>query len=166
MKTKVGVVMGSVSDVSVVRKATQTLKALDIPCEVHVLSAHRTPEEAGEFAKTARAEGFGVLIAAAGMAAHLAGALAARTTLPVIGLPLKSAALDGMDALLSTVQMPPGIPVACVGVDAAANAALLAAEILAISDADLARQLDALRQANAEKVLAADRNIEKELAEG
>lgn len=155
--------MGSTSDIGVVRKTVQTLKALDIPCEVRVLSAHRTPEEAAQFAKDARMEDFGVIIAAAGMAAHLAGALAARTTLPVIGLPLKSAALEGVDALLSTVQMPPGIPVACVGIDAAANAALLAAEILSITEPEIARRLEALRQANASKVLESDSDIESEL---
>lgn len=159
---KVAVIMGSTSDIPVVRKTVQTLKALEIPHEVHVFSAHRTPDEAAEYAKKARQDGFGVLIAAAGMAAHLAGAIAARTTLPVIGLPLKSAALDGMDALLATVQMPPGIPVATVGIDAAANAALLAAEILAVTDAELAQRLDALRRANAEKVLESDKEIEKE----
>ena len=163
MKKKVGVMMGSTSDLPVVRKTVAVLRSLDIPCEVHVLSAHRTPEDAGRFAQEASGNGFGVIIACAGMAAHLAGAAAARTVLPVIGLPLKSAALDGIDALLSTVQMPPGIPVATVGIDAAQNAALLAAQILALSDVDLAERLQALRDAAREKILEADRTVEAEL---
>lgn len=162
MKKKVGIMMGSTSDLPVVRKAADTLRSLHIPFEVHVLSAHRTPEAAGRFAAQAAGAGFGVIIACAGMAAHLAGAAAARTVLPVIGLPLKSAALEGIDALLSTVQMPPGIPVATVGIDAAQNAALLAAQILALSDPDLAGQLQALRKANADKILEADSAIEAE----
>ena len=128
---KVGIIMGSDSDLPIVTKATDTLKALEIPFEVHVYSAHRTPVEARDFAVNARENGFGAIIAAAGMAAHLAGAIAAQTTLPVIGIPVKSSTLDGLDALLSTVQMPPGIPVATVGVDGAKNAALLAAQIMA-----------------------------------
>ena len=153
---KAGIVMGSASDLPVVRKAAGTLKEFGVPCEVHVYSAHRTPAEAGAFARTARENGFGVIIAAAGMAAHLAGALAANTTLPVIGIPLKSQVLDGVDALLSTVQMPSGIPVATVAIDGAVNAALLAVQILAVEDAALAEKLDAHRAAGAAKALAAD----------
>ena len=156
---KVAVIMGSDSDLPVVRKAADTLKDLKIPCEIHIYSAHRTPDEARDFARSARANGFGVIIAAAGMAAHLAGALAANTTLPVIGIPLKSSVLDGMDALLSTVQMPRGIPVAAVAVDGAVNAALLAAEILAVSDEDLAGALDDRRAREAEAVREKDRNL-------
>ena len=153
---KVGIVMGSDSDLPVVKKATDILKNLDIPFEVHIYSAHRTPVEAAEFARTARAEGFGVLIGVAGMAAHLAGAIAANTTLPVIGIPCKSAALDGMDALLSTVMMPSGIPVATVAIDGGKNAALLAAQILAVEDTALAAKLQAQRDSDAKTVLAKD----------
>ena len=153
---KVGIVMGSVSDLPVVEKGIKVLQEFGVPVEVRVLSAHRCPEEARDFAATAREKGFSVLIAAAGMAAHLAGALAANTTLPVIGIPCKSTNLDGMDALLSTVMMPSGIPVATVAVDGAVNAALLAIQILAVTDADLAAKLDAKRAADAEKVLAKD----------
>lgn len=156
---KVGIVMGSDSDLPIIEKATDTLAALGIPFEVHVYSAHRTPEQARSFAVNARANGFGVLIAAAGMAAHLAGAVAANTTLPVIGIPCKSSNLDGMDALLSTVQMPPGIPVATVAINGGANAALLAAQILAVEDTELAEKLDAKRVSDAEKVLQKDRTI-------
>ena len=156
---KIGIIMGSDSDLPVVQKAADTLKSLDIPYEVHIYSAHRTPLEARDFALNARKNGFGVLIAAAGMAAHLAGALAANTTLPVIGIPLKSSVLDGMDALLSTVQMPRGIPVAAVAVDGAVNAALLAAEILAVEDAALAEKLDARRAAEADAVREKDRKL-------
>ena len=156
---KVAIIMGSDSDLPVVSKAADMLKSLDIPFEAHIFSAHRTPEEAGEFAKNARANGFGVIIAAAGMAAHLAGALAARTTLPVIGIPCKSSVLDGMDALLSTVMMPSGIPVATVAIDGAKNAALLAAQIIAVEDAALAQKLDDMRRADAEKVLEKDKNL-------
>ena len=131
---KVGVIMGSDSDLPVVEKAIDKLKEYEVPFEVHVYSAHRTPEEARDFARTAQEKGFGAIIAAAGKAAHLAGALAANTTLPVIGIPVKSSTLDGLDALLSTVQMPTGIPVATVAIDGAANAALLAIQILAVSD--------------------------------
>ena len=152
----VGIVMGSDSDLPVVEKAVTTLKELDVPCEVHVFSAHRTPEKAGEFARTARENGFGVLIAAAGMAAHLAGALAANTTLPVIGIPCKSNTLDGIDALLSTVQMPSGIPVATVAINGAVNAALLSAQMLALSEPELAAKLDEKRARDAEKVLEKD----------
>lgn len=160
---KVGIIMGSDSDLPVIQKAVDIFNTFEIPYEVHVYSAHRTPEEASDFAANARGRGFGLILAAAGMAAHLAGALAARTTLPVIGIPCKSSALDGMDALLSTVQMPPGIPVATVGIDAGANAALLAAEILAVEDEALAEKLAAKRKADAEKVLAKDASIMERL---
>ena len=160
---KVGIVMGSDSDLPIVQKATDLLKSLGIPYEAHVYSAHRTPAEAKAFAENARSAGFGVIIAAAGMAAHLAGALAANTTLPVIGIPCKSSQLDGIDALLSTVQMPSGIPVATVAIDGGANAALLAAEILAVPDAELAAKLDAKRRADAEKVLEKDKTISERL---
>ena len=160
---KVGIVMGSDSDLPIVKKATDQLAALDIPFEAHVYSAHRTPEEAADFARSAREEGFGVIIAAAGMAAHLAGAIAANTTLPVIGIPCASKYFDGMDALLSTVMMPTGIPVAAVAVDGGANAALLAAEILAVSDEVLAERLAAKRRTDAEKVLEKDRGIAERL---
>ena len=153
---KVGIVMGSDSDLPVIEKAVAILKELGIPYEVHVYSAHRTPEQAREFAVKARAEGFGVMIAAAGMAAHLAGAIAANTTIPVIGIPCKSGALAGIDALLATVQMPTGIPVATVAIDGGGNAALLAAQIIAVEDAELAEKLDAKRRADAEKVLGKD----------
>ena len=152
--------MGSDSDLPVVRKAVDTLKTLEIPYEVHIYSAHRTPAEARDFALTARENGFGVIIAAAGMAAHLAGALAANTTLPVIGIPLKSAALDGMDALLATVQMPRGIPVASVAIDGAVNAALLAAQILAVEDKALAEKLDARRAEESEAVRKKDKALD------
>ena len=138
---KVAIIMGSDSDWPVVKGAAQVLKGYGIPFEAHVLSAHRTPAEAAHFARTAQENGFGVLIAAAGMAAHLAGALAANTTLPVIGVPVKGGAADGLDALLSTVQMPSGIPVATVAIDGAENAALLAAQILALSDGALQQKL-------------------------
>lgn len=153
---KVGIIMGSDSDLPIIRKATDMLKELEIPFEVHIYSAHRTPVEARDFALSAREAGFGVLIAAAGMAAHLAGAIAANTTLPVIGIPCKSTCLDGMDALLSTVQMPTGIPVATVAINGGGNAALLAAQILAVSDSELAAKLDAKREKDAKKVLEKD----------
>ena len=156
---KVGIIMGSDSELPIVKKATDMLSTLDIPFEVHVYSAHRTPVEASEFAKNARERGFGVLIAAAGMAAHLAGAIAANTTLPVIGIPCKGGMMDGLDALLSTVQMPTGIPVATVALNGAANAALLAAQIIAVEDADLAAKLDAKRKADAAVVLEKDNTI-------
>ena len=156
---KVGIVMGSTSDLPVVEKAMDVLREYGVPMEVRVLSAHRCPDEAREFAAQARASGFSVLIAAAGMAAHLAGALAANTTLPVIGIPCKSKQLDGMDAMLSTVMMPPGIPVATVGVDGAKNSALLAVEILATSDEALAAKLDAARKEATDAVLKADREV-------
>ena len=156
---KVGIIMGSDSDLPIVKKATDMLSTLDIPFEVHVYSAHRTPVEASEFAKNARERGFGVLIAAAGLAAHLAGAIAANATLPVIGIPCKGGMMDGLDALLSTVQMPTGIPVATVALNGAANAALLAAQIIAVEDADLAAKLDAKRKADAAVVLEKDKGI-------
>ena len=156
---KVGIIMGSDSDLPIVKKATDMLTTLDIPFEVHVYSAHRTPVEASEFAKNARANGFGAIIAAAGMAAHLAGAIAANTTLPVIGIPCKGGMMDGLDALLSTVQMPTGIPVATVALNGAANAALLAAQIIAVEDKELAAKLDAKRKADAEVVLEKDKGI-------
>ena len=160
---KVGIVMGSDSDLPIIRKTTDTLTALGIPFEVHVYSAHRTPKEAGDFARNARANGFGVMIAAAGMAAHLAGAIAANTTLPVIGIPCKSTNLDGMVALLSTVQMPTGIPVATVAINGGANAALLAAQILAVQDTELAAKLDAKRANDAKIVLEKDAAVAAEL---
>ena len=156
---KVGVVMGSTSDLNVVEKGIAVLKEYGVPFEVHVFSAHRCPEEARDFAVTAREKGFGVLIAAAGMAAHLAGALAANTTLPVIGIPCKSTNFDGMDALLSTVMMPSGIPVATVAVDGAKNAALLAIEMLAITDGDLAAKLQKARDEGRDAVLKADAEV-------
>ena len=156
---KVGIVMGSDSDLPVIQKATNILKELDIPFEVHVYSAHRTPLQAHDFAANARENGFGVLICAAGMAAHLAGAVAANTTLPVIGIPCKGPVLDGMDALLSTVQMPSGIPVATVGINNGANAALLAAEILSIEDPALANRLQQKRTQDTAAVLEKDAGI-------
>jgi len=158
---KVGIIMGSDSDLPVVEKAINTLKEYEVPFEVHVFSAHRTPVEARDFSVNARKNGFGAIIAAAGMAAHLAGAIAANTTLPVIGIPVKSKNLDGMDALLSTVQMPTGIPVATVAIDGAANAALIAIQILAVSDETLAMKLDDARKAGAEKVLEKNKAIEE-----
>ena len=160
---KVGIVMGSDSDLPVVRKATDMLRSFGIPFEAHVFSAHRTPEEARAFALSARENGFGVLIAAAGMAAHLAGALAANTTLPVIGIPCQGPCLDGLDALLSTVQMPSGIPVATVAVNGGANAALLAAQILAVEDGHLASMLDEKRRKDAQAVLDKDSTIMEKL---
>lgn len=151
--------MGSDSDLPTVKKATDILKAFDIPFEVHIYSAHRTPNEATNFALSARESGFGVLICAAGMAAHLAGVIAANTTLPVIGIPCKSSVLDGMDALLSTVMMPSGIPVATVAIDGGANAALLAAEMLAIGDDTLAAKLSAKRERDRATVLEKDAHV-------
>lgn len=158
---KIGIVMGSDSDLKVVEKAADTLREYGVPFEMHVFSAHRTPVEAAEFSKNARKNGFGAIIAAAGKAAHLAGAIAANTTLPVIGIPIKSSNLDGMDALLSTVQMPSGIPVATVAIDGAANAALLAVQILATEDSVLAEKLTAARAAAARKVLEKNKAIEE-----
>lgn len=159
---KVGIIMGSDSDLPIIKKATDMLESLEIPFEVHVYSAHRTPVEARDFAVNAKKNGFGVLIAAAGMAAHLAGAIAANTTLPVIGIPCKSSNLDGMDALLSTVQMPTGIPVATVAINGGGNAALLAAQILALGDERLAEKLDNKRVADAKIVLEKDAKISAE----
>ena len=156
---KVGIIMGSDSDLPIIQKATDMLKTLEIPFEVHIYSAHRTPVEARDFALNARENGFGVLIAAAGMAAHLAGAIAANTTLPVIGIPCKGGMMDGLDALLSTVQMPTGIPVATVALNGGANAALLAAQILAVSDAQLAARLDEKRKNDAAVVLQKDAGV-------
>ena len=158
---KVAVVMGSDSDLPVVEKAIDVLKEYDVPFEVHIYSAHRTPEQAKSFSSSARENGFGAIIAAAGKAAHLAGALAANTTLPVIGIPIKSSTLDGLDALLSTVQMPSGIPVATVAIDGAANAALLAIEILAVTDETLAARLSETRKKAANAVLIKDKEIQE-----
>ncbi len=158
---KIGIVMGSDSDLPIVEKAIFQLQELQIPYEVHVYSAHRTPVQAAEFSKNARENGFGAIIAAAGKAAHLAGAIAANTTLPVIGIPVKSSTLDGLDALLATVQMPAGMPVATVAIDGSANAALLAAQILAVEDADLARRLCEMRAKAQEKILQKDEEISR-----
>ena len=159
---KIGIIMGSDSDLPIAEKAINMLATYDVPYEVHVFSAHRTPAEAKEFSVNARKEGFGAIIALAGMAAHLAGAIAANTTLPVIGVPVKSTNLDGIDALLATVQMPSGIPVATVAIDGATNAALLAAQILALSDDALAEKLIAKREKDAQGVLAKDAEIAAE----
>lgn len=161
---KVAVIMGSDSDLPVVQGAITTLRGLGIEVEAHVMSAHRTPAQAGSFAASARANGFAVIIAAAGKAAHLAGVLAAHTTLPVIGLPIKSSTLDGLDALLATVQMPAGIPVATVAIDGAANAGLLAAQILAVSDSTLADKLAAKKQAMEQEVMAKDAALQEKVA--
>ena len=158
---KIGITMGSDSDLPVVEKAMTTLDEFGVPYEVHVFSAHRTPVEAKEFSANARANGFGAIIAAAGKAAHLAGAIAANTTLPVIGIPVKASTLDGLDALLSTVQMPAGIPVATVAIDGAANAALLALQILSVNDEEVAAKLDAQRKSASENVLKKNAEIEK-----
>ncbi len=159
---KIAIIMGSDSDLPIVSKAADTLKSFGVPFEVHVFSAHRTPEEAKEFSCNARKNGFGAIIAAAGMAAHLAGAIAANTTLPVIGIPIKSAGLGGIDALLSTVQMPSGIPVATVAIDGAVNAALLCVEILAVTDSELAEKLNNKRKADYEKVLSKNKAVEEQ----
>ncbi len=159
MSKKVGIIMGSDSDLPIIKKATDMLKSLDIPFEVHIYSAHRTPVEAAAFSSSAKENGFGALICAAGMAAHLAGAIAANTVLPVIGIPCKSSNLDGLDALLSTVMMPTGIPVATVAIDGGGNAALLAAQILATSDEALYERLVAKRAADAAKVLEKDATV-------
>ena len=159
---KVGIIMGSDSDLPILQKAMDTLESLGIPYECHIYSAHRTPEETRQFALNARANGFGAIIAAAGMAAHLAGAVAANTTLPVIGIPCKSTCLDGIDALLSTVMMPSGIPVATVAINGGVNAALLCAQILAVSDPALAARLDARRASDSAKVLEKDAALQKE----
>lgn len=161
---KVGIIMGSDSDLPIAEKAVQTLRSFGVPYEVHVYSAHRTPEAAGAFSRGAADAGFGVIIAMAGMAAHLAGAIAAGTTLPVIGVPCKSNTLDGIDALLSTVQMPSGIPVATVAVNGGVNAALLAVQILALGEPSLAEALAEKRRADAEAVLGVDREISERLS--
>ncbi len=159
---KIGIIMGSDSDLPIVSKAVDTLKSFGVPYEIHVFSAHRTPAEAKEFSSNARANGFGAIIAAAGMAAHLAGAIAANTTLPVIGIPVNSGKLNGIDALLSTVQMPSGIPVATVAIDGAVNAALLCIQILAVTDSELAEKLDNKRKADSQKVLEKNAAIEQQ----
>ena len=160
---KIGIIMGSDSDLPIIKKATDMLKSLEIPFEVHIYSAHRTPVQARDFAVNARANGFGALICAAGMAAHLAGAIAANTTLPVIGIPCKGGMMDGLDALLATVQMPSGIPVATVAVGGGVNAALLAAQIIAVSEPELAAKLDAKRASDAAAVLAKDAALQEKL---
>lgn len=162
---KVAIIMGSDSDLPVVMPAVKRLKKMDVPAEVHVMSAHRTPEEAAAFSASARDKGFGVIIAAAGKAAHLAGVLAAHTILPVIGIPVKSSALDGLDALLSTVQMPPGIPVATVGIDGADNAAILAVQMLALSDDKLAQKLLDMKEEIKAAVIAKDAALQEKINE-
>ena len=163
-RKKVAVIMGSDSDWPVVKAACAELKKFEIPCEAHILSAHRTPAQAAEFARSARANGFGAIICAAGMAAHLAGAFAANTTLPVIGIPMKGGAMDGLDALLATVQMPSGIPVATVALNGAKNAAVLAAQILAVSDAGLAAKLDQAREEMAAQIAQKELALQAELS--
>ncbi len=165
MRKKVAVIMGSDSDLPVVAPAVKRLKSLEISVEAHVMSAHRTPERAAEFSKTARENGFGVIIAAAGKAAHLAGVLAAHTTLPVIGIPVKSSTLDGLDALLATVQMPSGIPVATVAIDGADNAAILAAQMLALSDPELMEKLAAMKRELEADVEKKDAALQEKLKE-
>lgn len=163
MSKKVGILMGSDSDLPIVKGAINTLKSLSIPVEVHVFSAHRTPKQACDFASHAKENGFGVIICAAGKAAHLAGVIAAHTTLPVIGIPIKSSTLDGLDALLSTVQMPKGIPVATVAIDGADNAAILAAQILGVSDDAISHKLEEMKKHMTEEVLEKDRKIQSEI---
>ena len=163
-RKKVAVIMGSDSDWPVVKATCAELKKFEIPCEAHILSAHRTPAQAAEFARSARANGFGAIICAAGMAAHLAGAFAANTTLPVIGIPMKGGAMDGLDALLATVQMPSGIPVATVALNGAKNAAVLAAQILAVSDAELAAKLDQARSEMAAQIAQKELALQAELS--
>ena len=163
-RKKVAVIMGSDSDWPVVKAACAELKKFEIPCEAHILSAHRTPAQAAEFARSARANGFGAIISAAGMAAHLAGAFAAHTTLPVIGIPMTGGAMDGLDALLATVQMPSGIPVATVALNGAKNAAVLAAQILAVSDAELAAKLDQARSEMAAQIAQKELALQAELS--
>ena len=163
MLKKVAVIMGSDSDWPVVKSACEQLKQFGIPFEAHILSAHRTPAEAADFAKNARKNGFGVLICAAGMAAHLAGAFAGNSTLPVIGIPMKGGAMDGLDALLATVQMPSGIPVATVAINGAKNAAVLAAQILAVADDELAAKLDAAREDMAKQIASKEAKLQAEL---
>ena len=161
---KVAVIMGSDSDLPVVKNAITELRSFGVPYEAHVMSAHRTPAMAAEFAEKAAENGFGVIICAAGMAAHLAGVIAGHTTLPVIGIPCRSAALEGMDALLATVMMPPGIPVATVGIDGAKNAAVLAVQMLAIADEELAEKLAAEKKAMADGVIAKDKALQEQIA--
>lgn len=163
MSKKVAVLMGSDSDIPVVNGAINALKGFGIPVEVHIMSAHRTPIQAADFASKAKANGFGVIICAAGKAAHLAGVIAAHTTLPVIGIPIKSSTLDGLDALLSTVQMPKGVPVACVAIDGADNAAILAAQILAVNDEELNSKLEKIKQDMAEDVIRKDNKLQEEM---
>ena len=163
MSKKVAVIMGSDSDLPIVKQAVQKLKEFNVPFEVHVMSAHRTPEDAAEFSNHAQENGFGVIISAAGKAAHLGGVLAAHTTLPVIGIPIKSSTLDGLDALLSTVQMPSGIPVATVAIDGAVNAAILAVQILALSDKELSDKLVDMKKQMSESVKAKDKKISQEI---
>jgi len=163
MSKKVAIIMGSDSDLPVLKGAINTLKSFDIPFEVHVMSAHRTPKQACEFSSNAKANGFGVMICAAGKAAHLAGVIAAHTTLPVIGVPIKSSTLDGLDALLSTVQMPKGIPVATVAIDGADNAAILAAQILGVADEELSNKLVKMKEDMANEVIAKDTKLQTEL---
>ncbi|MGN0614372.1 MAG: 5-(carboxyamino)imidazole ribonucleotide mutase [Porcipelethomonas sp.] len=163
MSKKVAIIMGSDSDLPVVKQAVEKLKEFGVPYEVHVMSAHRTPDQAAEFSKNAEKNGFGVIISAAGKAAHLGGVLAAHTILPVIGIPIKSSTLDGLDALLATVQMPSGIPVATVAIDGAANAAILAVQMLALSDKELAQKLWDMKTRMAEAVKAKDEKISKEI---
>lgn len=165
MEKKVAVIMGSDSDFPVVKGAVKTLRSFGVPVEVHVMSAHRTPAQASEFAKNARGNGFGVIIAAAGKAAHLAGVLAAHTTLPVIGIPIKSSTLDGLDALLSTVQMPKGIPVATVAIDGADNAAFLALQMLGIENERISARLDEMKQEMVSQVCEKDRKLQSEIEE-
>ena len=160
---KVAVIMGSDSDWPVVKGACAQLRELDIPYEAHILSAHRTPAAAANFARSARANGFGVVICAAGMAAHLAGAFAANSTLPVIGIPMKGGTMDGLDALLATVQMPSGIPVATVAINGAKNAAVLAAQILAVADDELAAKLDQAREKMAQQIAEKEAKLQAEL---
>jgi len=160
---KAAVIMGSDSDLPVLEPAFKRLKDFDIPFEAHVMSAHRTPERAADFAKNAKGKGFGVIIAAAGKAAHLAGVLAAHTTLPVIGIPVKSSTLDGLDALLSTVQMPAGIPVATVAIDGADNAAILAAQIIALSDDALSEKIAKMKTDMAEQVIEKDKQLQEKI---
>ena len=162
-KNKVAIIMGSDSDLPVVEKTIHTLKDLGIPYEAHVMSAHRTPEEACAFARTAAEKGFGVIIAAAGKAAHLAGVLAGHTPLPVIGIPMKSSTMDGLDSLLSTVQMPSGVPVATVAIDGAENAGLLAAQMLAIADESLFRKLQEKKEQMRQKVIEKDKKLQEKL---
>ncbi len=162
---KVAIIMGSDSDFPVVKDAVMKLKEFDVPYEVHVMSAHRTPAQAAEFSTNAEADGFGVIIAAAGKAAHLGGVLAAHTILPVIGIPIKSSTLDGLDALLATVQMPSGIPVATVAIDGAANAAILAVQMLALSDKELADKLKNMKTKMADEVISKDQKLSQSIEE-